>query len=114
MEMFTIEKPTEEGYKLCQSYCKNFDRKIRWTDDAAKYASLVDKGAHDDIDITFPENEEPRWNKLLLCERYILKYPENKSAGRRRSQKRPTARRRRSSKARNARKSRKSRNTRRR
>jgi hypothetical protein len=103
-------------YDFCMKY-NEFHSGYKWVPALDTFDSELSRGEYDNNNFYINMNIFT-WEHLLVAEYYIQKhkqlYSKDVKGGRRRSKKRPTARRRRSSKARNSRKSRKSRNTRRR
>ena len=99
-------------YEFCKYYTTIHHSGYKWEDSYSNFENDLNYSRRDQETFLININMFT-WSHYMVAEKYIQKYKdryshEPKSAGRRRSQKRPTARRlrRRSSKARKARKSR--------
>ena len=119
MRELVLNTYSEPLYEFCKYYVdKNFEQNVEGPIENTQFECDINAGLYDNKRYVINVNTWT-WENMLIVEKYIKKHKElyestsNSTGGRRRSKKRPTARRLRSSKARKARKSRKARTTRR-
>ena len=114
-----LNKYSKPLYEFCKYYVdKNFEQNVEGPIEKTQFECNINAGVYDKRQYVININTWT-WENMLIVQKYIEKYKNlyestsNSTGGRRRSKKRPTARRLRSSKARKARKVRKARATRR-
>ena len=76
--LLKIDDPTEVGYEFCKTYIERFDSAPRlWNYDDSLLEEEVKAGDHDREYIYIPENMN-RWIFLIIAERYIEQYEEQR------------------------------------